>query len=64
MCFFPKAKTIPKDLPPPSKAPDVPEVGAARTAEDNALFGGVPDLRVDRSATGGGIATGAGLKIK
>lgn len=64
MCFFGKQKDVPKSIPAPAKSPEVPEVGAARKAEDDALFGGVPDLRVDRSATGGGVATGSGLSIK
>lgn len=64
MCFFPKAKTptVPDPTPQPQKVADPTDIGAARKAEDNTLFGGVPDLRVDRSAAPASIpAGGAGL---
>lgn len=61
MCF-PKPKKLPDPTPPPEKPTEPPEIAGARQAEDDALFGGVPDLRSpDRSATAGGVATGTGL---
>ncbi len=49
-------------LPDPEKVADPTEVGTARKQEDNSLFGGIPDLRVDRSSTSGGVgAGGSGL---
>jgi hypothetical protein len=53
-----------KDMAEPEKTAEPDEVGAARKAEDEELFGGVPELRVDRSATSGGVAaSGTGLKV-
>lgn len=61
MCF-PKQKKLPKPTAEPEKPADPPEVGEARKAEDEQLFGGVPDLRTDRSALEGGAgAGGSGL---
>jgi hypothetical protein len=65
-CFFPKPKsaTVPDPTPQPQKTADPQEIGAARQAEDQTLFGGIPDLRVDRSTTGGGVgAGGSGLNV-
>lgn len=53
-----------KPMPEPEETAEPDEVGAARKAEDEELFGGVPELRVDRSATAGGVAaSGSGLKV-
>jgi hypothetical protein len=65
MCFVPKTpkNTIPAEQAQPEKVAQPDEIGAGRKAEDEALFGGVPDLRVDRSAVSGGAAAGgSGLK--
>lgn len=53
MCF-PKKQNLPAASPPPEKPPEPAEVGSARKAEDQALFGGVPNLRTDRSTVGQG----------
>lgn len=65
MCFMPKKpKPLADPLAAPEKTADPQDVGAARKAEDNTLFGGVPDLRVDRSTTSGGaVDGGSGLNI-
>lgn len=66
MCFVPKKPntTLPKEQSQPEAVATPDEIGASRKAEDQTLFGGVPDLRVDRSATGGGAtAGGSGLKV-
>lgn len=65
-CFFPK--TPKADVPPPTAQPEQTaepqQIGQARQAEDQTLFGGIPDLRVDRSTTGGGVgAGGSGLNV-
>lgn len=65
-CFFPKSSspTVGGPTPQPGKTADPQEIGAARKAEDQTLFGGIPDLRVDRSTTGGGVgAGGSGLNV-
>ncbi|RWP84739.1 MAG: hypothetical protein EOR11_19965 [Mesorhizobium sp.] len=65
-CFFPKAKspTVPDAAAQPEKTADPQQIGQARQAEDQTLFGGIPDLRVDRSTTGGGVgAGGSGLNV-
>lgn len=65
MCFAPKSPKVGKDTAQPEKTAEPVDIGDARTKEDNTLFGGVPDLRVDRSATTGGAAAGgAGLKME
>jgi hypothetical protein len=65
MCFIPKNDaSVAKPIAEPEKTAEPPAIGDARKAEDEALFGGVPDLRVDRSATSGGAtAGGTGLKM-
>ncbi|MDG4856422.1 hypothetical protein [Mesorhizobium sp. WSM4982] len=64
-CFFPKQKAnVPAPDAQPEKVADPQALGAARKAEDQTLFGGIPDLRVDRSTTGGGVgAGGSGLNV-
>jgi hypothetical protein len=59
MCpnLFKKPK-VPGVLPSPAKVADPTQIGDARKAEDLALFDGTPDLRVDRSTTGGGVGSG------
>jgi hypothetical protein len=64
MCFFPKAKEpkVSNPLAEPDKTADPVDIGNNRKAEDKTLFGGIPDLRVDRSAAPASIpAGGAGL---
>lgn len=65
MCIFGKTKDtkMAKEIATPEKTAEPTEVGTARTAEDEALFGGIPDLRVDRSVASGGNTTGTGLKV-
>lgn len=65
MCFNPpKQKKLADPIPQPEKVAEPSEIGDARKAEDETLFGGVPDLRVDRSVTSGGTtADGTGLKL-
>lgn len=66
MCFFPKTPkaTVPAPDAQPQKTADPQEIGAPRKAEDQTLFGGIPDLRVDRSTTSGGVgAGGSGLNV-
>lgn len=65
-CFFPKADKakVGAPTPQPEKTADPQQIGQARQAEDQTLFGGIPDLRVDRSTTGGGVgAGGSGLNV-
>lgn len=57
MCFN-KPKPLPKPTPPPEKPAEPVDVGSARKAEDQELFGGVPDLRTDTSITDQGAAAG------
>lgn len=66
MCFIKGPKNnVPKEQAQPEAVANPDEIGASRTAEDDALFGGVPDLRVDRAATAGGTsADGSGLKME
>lgn len=67
MCFpkTPKPTPVPKELPKPEAVAEPDEIGVARAAEDDSLFGGIPDLRVDRSLTGGGAgASGSGLNME
>ena len=67
MCIIPKMKkpTVAAEQAQPEQVATPDEIGASREAEDKTLFGGVPDLRVDRSATAGGAtAGGAGLKME
>lgn len=63
MCLFTNQSTDkPKATIPPHEAAPPGEVGARRKQEDNALFGGVPKLRIDRAGTTPGIdAGGSGL---
>lgn len=65
MCFMPKKpKPLAAPLAAPEKTAEPDPIGGARKAEDEALFGGVPDLRVDRSiASGGAVGEGSGLNI-
>jgi hypothetical protein len=69
MCF---GGSSPKRAETPAPAPAAPSpiaeetaLGDVRKAEDKALFGSsAPSLRVDRSATSGGVgADGAGLRM-
>lgn len=65
-CFFPKSSQgkVPGPTPQPEKTADPQQIGQARQQEDQTLFGGIPDLRVDRSTTGGGVgAGGSGLNV-
>lgn len=67
MCIFgrPKDKKLANPIAQPEKVATDQEIGEARVAEDEALFGGIPDLRVDRSATSGGVATGgSGIRME
>ena len=51
--------------PPPAPIAEEQDIAAARTAEDEKLFGtSQPTLRVDRSlASGGAVAGGSGLRM-
>lgn len=64
MCFKPKTPKLDDPTPPPEETADPTKIGDKRQAEDKTLFGGVPNLRVDRSATAGGVgSTGTGLNV-
>ncbi len=66
MCIFkqPKPnKTVNQSVPEPEKTAEPTDVGSARDQEDKDLFGGVPDLRVDRNSTGTNTAAGSGLNL-
>lgn len=66
MCIFqrPKNQALSKDIAAPEATAEAAAVGSARKKEDKALFGGVPNLRVDRSSVKGGVgAGGSGLKV-
>jgi hypothetical protein len=66
MCIFkqPKQnKVVNQNVPEPEKTAEPSQVGSARDQEDQDLFGGVPDLRVDRSTTGTNTTAGSGLNL-
>lgn len=66
MCFFKtaKPKAMP-EVPEPEQTAEAQEIGGARKAEDDALFGEAgQSLRVDREAIGTGATSGgAGLRM-
>lgn len=66
MCIVPKmSKPTVNQAPQPEATAAPQDPTQNRKAEDKALFGGVPDLRIDPSATAGGAtAGGAGLKMQ
>lgn len=45
-------KKLGRPVPAPEKTAELADIGTARTAEDVSLFGGVPDLISDRTASG------------
>lgn len=66
MCLFgnkpPKQQFHP--TPQPEKTADPLEVGVAREAEDQTLFGGQPNLSVNRDTVAPGVvAGGTGLRM-
>lgn len=66
MCLWNKTETPkvggPQPLPEKTATPE--NVGDPRKVEDQALFGGTPDLRTDRTAATPAIASqGTGLKV-
>lgn len=73
MCFGGGGNKQSQPSPPPAPAPAPPapvaiedDIKAPRKAEDKANFGGsgVPNLRVDRSVSSGGVgAGGSGLRM-
>lgn len=67
MCMFkqPKPnKVVQQTVPSPQPTAEPTEVGDVRKAEDEELYGGVPDLRVARTSTPASVSTGgAGLKL-
>lgn len=65
MCIdFGRKMKLSRPIAAPKKTAEPAEVGSARKKEDGELFDGVPQLRVDRSATGGGAgAGGAGIRM-
>lgn len=68
MCIFkrPKVKTMAAAPQQSEEGAQEAVVGSRRQAEDESLYGGfgAPSLRVDRSASGGGVgAGGSGLKV-
>lgn len=57
-------KTVNQNVPDPEKTADPQQIGSGRKAEDQALFGGAPDLRVDRTSNPASLAAaGSGLKL-
>lgn len=65
MCFFkmPKQQKLQESAPPPELS-DPSEVGSKRKEENDQLFGGIPALRVDRSANKGiDDGDGSGLNL-
>lgn len=66
MCFKPKAQTqtVNQTVPQPDATAEPTAIGKPRAAEDTTLFGGTPDLRVDRSTTPAAVSTGGtGLNL-
>ncbi len=58
-----KSSVVNQTVPEPQKTAEPDEIGSARKAEDEDLFGSsTPDLRVDRPSTGT-VAGGSGLKL-
>lgn len=66
MCIIPKAKVATQgQASQPEQTATPQDVGQARQQENQSLFGGVPDLRIDPSASSGGaVAGGSGLKME
>jgi hypothetical protein len=63
MCFKQQSsKPPPTPAPapaPPAAPPAAPEIGSARVDETKGAFGQTtPNLRIDRSLSGGGVGTG------
>lgn len=64
MCFAPKPnKTVNQQVATPEKVTEAPEVGSARKDEDEDLFGGVPNLRTDRTTPPQVSNAGSGLNL-
>lgn len=64
MCFKQSTpKNTFKPTPGPEKTAEALDVGAAREAEDEALFGGQPNLAVNRDSVGSVAASGSGLRM-
>lgn len=64
MCLFGQSQPKPKETPPPVKPADQKDIGSKAHSQALALFGGVPNLRVDRSVSDGGVAAdGSGLNM-
>lgn len=66
MCIFKQPKAA-KPMTPtaePEETAEPTEIGAARKAEDEALFGGEQSLRVNTDTVGqGAVAGGTGLRM-
>lgn len=68
MCVFSKPKAsetqaVTQAVPNPEATAEPTQIGNARKKEDDELFGGVPDLRVDRSTPTSVASSGAGLNL-
>lgn len=66
MCFAPKNKTTKLGGAPdePEQAPDPLDPNAARKTDNEEVYGGQEaNLRIDRSAAGGGVTAGTGLRM-
>ncbi len=69
MCIFGSGKSndtanVKQTVPDPQPTAEAASIGDARKQEDNSLFGGTPDLRVNRASTSTQSPTGgAGLQL-
>ena len=70
MCIFkqPKAvtqaaETVKQTVPQPEDTAEPTAIGKGRKQEDEQLFGGTPDLRVDRNTPPAVSGAGAGLNL-
>lgn len=64
----PKPPKLADPLPPPEKTAEPAEIGSLRKAEDETLFGGVPDLRTPTTpaltASTGLAGARGGMKLR
>jgi hypothetical protein len=65
MCFASKPNTsaVQQTVPQPEQTAEPTQIGQTRKAEDTSLFGGVPDLRVDRTTPAAVTNAGSGLAL-
>jgi hypothetical protein len=72
MCIVPKSnpqqqqtvqQTVPSPEPTASASAEPTQIGSKRKEEDQNLFGGTPDLRIDRTTPPAVTGAGSGLYL-